>query len=112
MHPDSSDDELMEHLLGGRRGHVNGSGGRGEVGGNDSDDGSEDEQEDEKNIIGGLKAFEDSKEQEFKLVLVVRTDIGMQKGMHVNPIFSFFTGLLMGDIPLPPGSSTWFVFSC
>lgn len=91
MHPDSSDDELMERLLGERRGRGNGPKGRGEAGGNDSDEGSEDEEEeDERKVIGGLQAFEDSKEQEFKLVLVVRTDLGMQKGMYINPIFPFY----------------------
>ena len=110
MHPDSSDDELMEHLLGERRSRGNDPRGRDEVGGNDSDDGSEDEQEDERKIIGGLKAFEDSKEQEFKLVLVVRTDIGMQKG--INTIFPFFTGLSIGDIPLSLDSTTSIKLSC
>ena len=96
MHPDSSDDELMQHLLGGRGGRVNGSGGRDEVGGSGSDEGSEDQQGEEKKIRGGLSAFEDSKEQEFKLVLVVRTDIGMQKGIYINPIFLFFARLSTG----------------
>lgn len=97
VHPDSSDDELMQHLLGGRGGRVNGSGGRDEVGQSDSDEGSEDEEGEEKKIRGGLSAFEDSKEQEFKLVLVVRTDIGMQKGIYINPIFLFLARLSTGD---------------
>lgn len=85
VHPDSSDDELMQHLRGGRRGHVKGSTGGDEVGGSGSDEGSEDEEEEERKLAGDLKAFENSKEQEYKLVLVVRTDIGMQKGTYINP---------------------------
>ena len=86
VHPDSSDDELMEHLLGGRRGRANGPDGRNEAGGassssSSSEDEAEDKEKEEKRGNGELSAFEDSKEQEFKLVLVVRTDIGMQKGV-------------------------------
>jgi len=72
IHPDSSDEELMTHLKG-RVGEVK-----------DSED--EDENEDEDSGGGGegemgeLKAFEGSRE-ECKLVLVVRTDLGMGKGV-------------------------------
>lgn len=66
VHPDSSDEELMTHLKGGK--------GR-------STPSSEDEDPDigEDAEKGDLKAFEGNKE-ECKLVLVVRTDLGMGKG--------------------------------
>ncbi|MCJ1230356.1 hypothetical protein MMC12_007029 [Toensbergia leucococca] len=57
VHPDSSDEELMKSL--------------GEKGG--------EEDEDEEEEQGELKSFEGNKE-ECKLVLVVRTDLGMGKG--------------------------------
>ena len=80
IHPDSSDEELMEHLRGGQKnGRV-----RGEVA--DSED-EEQEGEEEKrdelgvdDMSGELKTFADSKE-ECKLVLCVRTDLGMGKGI-------------------------------
>lgn len=81
VHPDSSDEELMEHLRGGQGGRVTGSAGGDEVGGSSSGSSEEEDDEEEEEGGGGLSAFEDSKDEEFKLVLVVRTDIGMQKGM-------------------------------
>jgi PTH2 family peptidyl-tRNA hydrolase len=70
IHPDSSDEELMTHLRG--------PGGRGVKGSEDEDE--EDEEEEQ----GELKAFEGIKE-ECKLVLVVRTDLGMGKGKSLAP---------------------------
>lgn len=64
VHPDSSDEELMKSLKG------------------DGDpDSGDDESEDENQ--GELKAFVDNKE-ECKLILVVRTDLGMTKGWSLN----------------------------
>lgn len=83
VHPDSSDDELMEHLRGGRRSRVDNSDG-GRSSGSEEDEGNRGG--------GGLSTFEDSKGQEYKLVLVVRTDIGMNKG-KLNPIIKFFACL-------------------
>lgn len=82
MHPDSSDDELMEHLLGRPKDRTSGLGGRDERGGSSSHEGSDEEEAEQKEGSESLSAFEDSNEQEFKLVLVVRTDIGMQKGIE------------------------------
>lgn len=65
IHPDSSDEELMTHLKGGK-----------EVPDSENEDGEEAEQE------GELKAFEGNRE-ECKLVLVVRTDLGMGKGVCI-----------------------------
>ena len=86
IHPDSSDEELITHLRG--------PGGRGVK---DSEDEDEDEDEDEEEEEdeeedeeeeeeeqGALKAFEGNKE-ECKLVLVVRTDLGMGKGKSLAP---------------------------
>lgn len=64
VHPDSSDEELMKSL-------------KGEGGPDLEDDESEDENQ------GELKAFTDNKE-ECKLILVVRTDLGMTKGCSLN----------------------------
>ncbi|KAL9098989.1 MAG: hypothetical protein Q9163_005444 [Psora crenata] len=69
IYPDSSDEELMESLGRGKGKEVGGSGDK-EVGPN-----SEDHADDEE----GLKSFEGNME-ECKLVLVVRTDLGMGKG--------------------------------
>ena len=71
IHPDSSDEELMASL--GRDKKSVGAGGAA-----DADD-SEDEEGGE-----GLKAFEDVP-GECKLVLVVRTDLGMGKGSSSVP---------------------------
>lgn len=69
IHPDSSDEELMEHLNAGSK--------RNEV------KGSEGEEESEDDVQGELKAFDTKKEEQYKLVLCVRTDLGMTKGMLV-----------------------------
>ncbi|MCJ1400259.1 hypothetical protein MMC11_003463 [Xylographa trunciseda] len=62
VHPDSSDEELMKHLKGEEQAP------------SDEDDSDEDTE-----APGELKSFEGNKE-ECKLVLVVRTDLGMGKG--------------------------------
>lgn len=64
IHPDSSDEELMKTL-------------KGDGAPDSEDDVSEDENQ------GELKAFADNKE-ECKLILVVRTDLGMTKGWSLN----------------------------
>ena len=65
VHPDSSDEELMKSLKGG-----------------EEEDEDKESEEDEANLVeaGKLARFEGNKE-ECKLVLVVRTDLGMGKGM-------------------------------
>lgn len=68
IHPDSSDDELMTHIKK-----------EGVKVVQDSEDEDEDSEEGEQEQ-GELKAFEGNGE-ECKLVLVVRTDLGMGKGM-------------------------------
>lgn len=72
IHPDSSDEELMAHLRG--------PGGKEVKDSENEEEEREDEYEDEDEEQGELKAFEGNKE-ECKLVLVVRTDLGMGKGM-------------------------------
>ena len=67
VHPDSSDEELMTHL--------NGGGGKGIK---DSKD-EESSEGDGEGEDGELKAFGGNRE-ECKLILVVRTDLGMGKG--------------------------------
>ncbi|MCJ1253416.1 hypothetical protein MMC24_001227 [Lignoscripta atroalba] len=64
IHPDSSDEELMKGLRGGR------------------EEEEEDEDDDEEEQ-GELSSFEGNKE-ECKLVLVVRMDLGMGKGTVMN----------------------------
>lgn len=64
IHPDSSDEELMKSLKG-----------------DGVLDSEVDESEDENQ--GELKAFADNKE-DCKLILVVRTDLGMTKGWSLN----------------------------
>ena len=68
IHPDSSDEELMEQL-GRKKGK--------EV--KDSEDEDEADSSDDEQITGELASYEGNKE-ECKLVLVVRTDLGMSKG--------------------------------
>ena len=72
IHPDSSDEELMQSLGRGKGKEVK-----------DSQDEDEDEDEEDSGDEGQreLKGFEDNRE-ECKLVLVVRTDLGMGKGMR------------------------------
>jgi len=64
IHPDSSDEELMKSLKGNKAQE------------------SEDEESDEEDQ-GELKNFADNKE-ECKLILVVRTDLGMTKGIFLR----------------------------
>lgn len=73
IHPDSSDEELMTHLRGN--------------GGKEVKDSEDEESEDEElgqEQEGELKAFEGNRE-DCKLVLVVRTDLGMGKGTIASP---------------------------
>ena len=74
IHPDSSDEDLMEQL--GRGGGGNASQ-KTEI--KDSEDEDDESSDDEAVEVGELSAFEGNKE-ECKLVLVVRTDLGMGKG--------------------------------
>lgn len=79
VHPDSSDEELMDHLRGGQKnGKV-----RGEVADSEEEE-DEDDVEGDESISEELKTFVDSKE-ECKLVLCVRTDLGMGKGIRECP---------------------------
>lgn len=73
IHPDSSDEELMTHLRG-----------KGEKEVKDSEDEDSEDEELGQEQEGELKAFEGNKE-ECKLVLVVRTDLGMGKGTIASP---------------------------
>lgn len=91
IHPDSSDEELMEHLRGGQ---INGKERGGRV--NSEPEQPEEEDKDElevEDVSGELKTFADSRE-ECKLVLCVRTDLGMGKGTYMDthltypPLFS------------------------
>ena len=68
IHPDSSDEELMTHLRG-----------NGEKGVKDTEDEDSEDEELGQEQEGELKTFEGNRE-ECKLVLVVRTDLGMGKG--------------------------------
>ena len=65
VHPDSSDEELMTQLKGGQASK------------------SEEDEDSEESGGGELKAFEGNKE-ECKMVLVVRTDLGMGKGVFAQ----------------------------
>ena len=73
IHPDSSDEELMTHLR---------SNGEKEV--KDTEDEESEDEELGQDQEGELKAFEGNRE-ECKLVLVVRTDLGMGKGTLASP---------------------------
>lgn len=102
----------MGHLLG-RRAHADGGRRkrRGEKSGDSDSSSSEGEGEEEeesggeekrKNEEGGLNPFEGHHDEEFKLVLVVRADIGMTKGTYLyNP---FFPSYLFSP---PPSSSSF-----
>ena len=72
VHPDSSDEELMKHLRGGQKQSKR------EVA--DSEDEEEGDELGIEDVSGELKTFADSRE-ECKLVLCVRTDLGMGKGI-------------------------------
>ena len=75
IHPDSSDEELMEQLGRGGGGNVNQ---RTEI--KDSEDEDDESNDDDEAVeVGELSTFEGNRE-ECKLVLVVRTDLGMGKG--------------------------------
>lgn len=76
LHPDSSDEELMKSLRG-----DNAAKAEAEAETNDDDDDDADEEEGQ----DGLKAFEEI-EGECKLVLIVRTDLGMNKGSSFPPL--------------------------
>lgn len=83
VHPDSSDEELMRNL----RGRKKKKAGVGDSDEEDEDSGSESESGSAGEEMGGrgqegLEAFEGNRE-ECKLVLVVRTDLGMGKGTFV-----------------------------
>lgn len=72
IHPDSSDEELMAQLKGEK------PAGSKEVADSEEDSGASEGDEDD---IGELKTFEKSRE-EFKLVLCVRSDLGMGRGIR------------------------------
>ena len=72
IHPDSSNEELMKSLGREKEKEVK-----------DSED--EEDSEDDMSVQGELKAFQENRE-ECKLVLVVRTDLGMGKGMLALPL--------------------------
>ena len=70
LHPDSSDEEVMARL----------SGAGNTAAGEEESEASEDREDSgEEKLVGDLAAFEGNRE-ECKLVLVVRTDLGMGKG--------------------------------
>lgn len=73
LHPDSSDEEVMARL---RR--VRGKDGEEEEDGDGSEE--NDEESDDTDLVGHLAEFDGSDREECKLVLVVRTDLGMGKG--------------------------------
>jgi peptidyl-tRNA hydrolase, PTH2 family len=79
IHPDSSDEELMARL-----GRGGGSSSRREAGAESSDD-------EDVGGTGELSAFEGN-DEECKLMLVVRTDLGMGKGQHSPPPGRSFAG--------------------
>ena len=87
IHPDSSDDEVMEQL-GRGGGNVNQ---KTEI--KDSEDEDDESSSDEAVEVGELSTFEGNKE-ECKLVLVVRTDLGMGKGPLFPSWTSSFTPML------------------
>ena len=96
VHPDSSDEELMKHLNGGQA-----SRDKREVA--DSED--EDSEGPESDLAQtDLKTFPDSKE-ELKLVLCVRTDLGMGKGKIAaqasHATLANYTHLLHNQRPSP-----------
>lgn len=81
IHPDSSDEELMEQLGRGGGENVNQ---KTEI--KDSEDEDDESSEEEAVEVGELSVFEGNKE-ECKLVLVVRTDLGMGKGPSCSIIY-------------------------
>ncbi len=103
IHPDSSDEELMKHLNGGKS-----SGKKREVA--DSEEDEEDaedyveESDSDDSPQSDLKTFADSTE-ELKLVLCVRTDLGMGKGKIAaqasHATLANYTHLLHSQHPSP-----------
>lgn len=77
IHPDSSDEELMTHLQGGKG---KGEDGRTKEVADSEDDGSSEDEDEDAVAVGDLSEFKGNTE-ECKLVLCVRTDLGMGKGM-------------------------------
>lgn len=77
----------MTHLRGGKKGagagvrRVGDSEEEDGSGSGSGSDGSEDGSEGARGERGALKSFEENEGEECKLVLVVRTDLGMGKGM-------------------------------
>ncbi len=103
IHPDSSDEELMKHLNGEQASKK-----KREVA--DSEDDAEEEEEDDTEESDSaspqsdLQTFSDSKE-ELKLVLCVRTDLGMGKGKIAaqasHATLANYTYLLHNQHPSP-----------
>ena len=86
VHPDSSDEELMTYLRGGKAGAK----GRGKEVADSEDDESDSDGGDRKEAAETetLSTFDDNRE-ECKLVLCVRTDLGMGKGTSIGYIFIY-----------------------
>lgn len=82
----------MTRLRGGKEGAGAGvrrvGDGEEEGGSGSGSDGSEDGDEGAREERGALKSFEENEGEECKLVLVVRTDLGMGKGMIRINLFS------------------------
>lgn len=90
VHPDSSDEELMTHLRGSKR---NDRRTPKEIADSEEDEEeSEHGKEDAEDVNEDLKSFEDNRE-ECKLVLCVRTDLGMSKGKLTLANYMHFLGL-------------------
>ena len=77
IHPDSSDEEVMKSL--GRKPKKSR-----EIKDSEDEGSSSSEDDDEEAAVGDLSTFEGNRE-ECKMVLVVRTDLGMGKGILVSP---------------------------
>ena len=100
IHPDSSDEELLKKLRGTG---INETELRDEVDSEEEDEGDGREEEEQESE---LSAFPENKE-ECKLVLVVRTDLGMGKGIYLS--ISTFAHLYLTRISqakLPPNART------
>ena len=103
IHPDSSDEELMKHLNGGEKSTKK----REVADSEDEEEEEEDEEEqelDEDEAQSDLKTFSSSTE-ELKLVLCVRTDLGMGKGKIAaqasHATLANYTHLLHNQHPSP-----------
>ena len=93
IHPDSSDEEVFKQI-------------RGADLGIESEESSEDSSSDEAEVeLGqkqeGLNQFEGNRE-ECKLVLVVRTDLGMGKGTAISQPFHLLSKTTLSNPPPPP----------